>query len=93
MTYASAGVSIEAGNDLVARIKSAVKSTARSGTDAVIGGFGGVFSLPHAGYDSRSPTIIGAIDGVGTKLKVAHKMNKHDTVGIDLVAMYVKISS
>ena len=89
MTYASAGVSIDAGNTLVSRIKAAVKSTSRPGGDAVIGGFGGAFNLPQAGYDARSPTVIGAIDGVGTKLKIACAMNKHDTVGIDLVAMNV----
>lgn len=52
----------------------------------MIGGFGGAFSLAEAGYGTNAPTIIGAIDGVGTKLKIAHKLNKHDTVGIDLVA-------
>lgn len=89
LTYASAGVSIDSGNDLVTRIKPAVKATRRPGAEAEIGGFGGAFSLPDAGYNSKSPTIIGAIDGVGTKLKVAHAMDKHDTVGIDLVAMNV----
>lgn len=89
LTYASAGVSIDAGNSLVSRIKSAVKATKRSGADAEIGGFGGAFELAKAGYNSKSPTIIGAIDGVGTKLKVAYAMDKHDTVGIDLVAMNV----
>ena len=89
LTYASAGVSIDAGNSLVSRIKSAVKATSRSGADAIIGGFGGTFSLAQAGYNSKSPTIIGAIDGVGTKLKIAYAMDKHDTVGIDLVAMNV----
>ena len=63
-------------------------STARPGTDAAIGGFGGLFDLSAAGY-TFPPTLIGAIDGVGTKLKIAHAMNKHDTVGIDLVAMNV----
>ena len=89
ITYASAGVSIEAGNSLVTRIKARVKSTARPGADAEIGGFGGAFSLSQAGYNKQSPTLVGAIDGVGTKLKIAHAMNKHDTVGIDLVAMNV----
>ena len=89
LTYASAGVSIDAGNDLVSRIKSAVKATSRPGADAVIGGFGGAFELSKANYSSSSPTIIGAIDGVGTKLKIAHAINKHDTIGIDCVAMNV----
>lgn len=88
LTYASAGVSIDAGNALVNRIKSAVKSTRRPGADAEIGGFGGLFDLTAAGY-TTSPILIGAIDGVGTKLKIAHALNKHDTVGIDLVAMSV----
>lgn len=92
LTYASAGVSIDAGNDLVSKIKSSVARTKRPGTDAVIGGFGGLFSLAAANpsvYDPNSPTLIGAIDGVGTKLKIAHAMGIHDTVGIDLVAMNV----
>ncbi len=92
MSYASAGVDIEAGNALVARIKQAVASTAIPGADALIGGFGGevdlaqVEDLPRGG---PMPTIVGAIDGVGTKLKIALTLNKHDTVGIDLVAMNV----
>ncbi|KAL4782267.1 phosphoribosylglycinamide synthetase [Aspergillus varians] len=91
LTYASAGVSIDAGNDLVNKIKSNVAKTKRPGTDAVIGGFGGVFSLAAANsaYHSESPTLIGAIDGVGTKLKIAHAAGVHNTVGIDLVAMNV----
>ncbi|KAL6242693.1 Bifunctional purine biosynthetic protein ADE1 [Rhinocladiella similis] len=89
LTYASAGVSIDAGNDLVARIKPAVKSTSRPGANAIIGGFGGAFDLASAGYHEKSPMLIGAIDGVGTKLKIAHATNIHDTVGIDLVAMNV----
>ena len=89
LTYAAAGVSIDAGNSLVSCIKPAVKATRRPGAEADIGGFGGAFELAKAGYNSKSPTIIGAIDGVGTKLKVAHAMDKHDTVGIDLVAMNV----
>lgn len=91
LTYASAGVSIDAGNDLVNKIKSSVAKTKRPGTDAVIGGFGGLFSLAAANsaYHPHSPTLIGAIDGVGTKLKIAHAVGVHDTVGIDLVAMNV----
>ncbi|KAF3163208.1 Bifunctional purine biosynthetic protein ade1 [Orbilia oligospora] len=87
LTYASAGVSIDAGNALVERIKASVKSTRRVGADADLGGFGGVFDLQSAGYGG--PLIIGCIDGVGTKLKVAQLADKHDTVGIDLVAMNV----
>ncbi|KAI9371678.1 phosphoribosylglycinamide synthetase [Aspergillus egyptiacus] len=91
LTYASAGVSIDAGNDLVNMIKSSVSKTKRPGTDAVIGGFGGLFSLAAANsaYHPESPTLIGAIDGVGTKLKIAHAAGIHNTVGIDLVAMNV----
>ncbi len=88
LSYAAAGVSISSGNALVKAIAPLVASTARPGTTASIGGFGGTFSLPSANYPS-SPLLIGAIDGVGTKLKLAHQMNKHDTVGIDLVAMNV----
>ncbi|KIW71574.1 phosphoribosylamine-glycine ligase [Phialophora macrospora] len=89
MTYASAGVSIDAGNDLVRRIKPWVKKTARPGADADLGGFGGAFDLAKAGYHQDSPILISATDGVGSKLKIAHAMNIHDTVGIDLVAMNV----
>lgn len=91
LTYAAAGVSIDAGNELVNRIKASVGRTKRPGTDAVIGGFGGLFSLAAANpeYHADSPTLIGAIDGVGTKLKIAHTVGIHDTVGIDLVAMNV----
>ncbi|OZJ04461.1 Bifunctional purine biosynthetic protein ADE1 [Bifiguratus adelaidae] len=86
-TYASAGVSIDAGNLLVQKIKPLVKSTARVGSDSEIGGFGGLFDLKAAGY--RDPILVSATDGIGTKLKVAHAANIHDTVGIDLVAMNV----
>lgn len=91
LTYATAGVSIDAGNELVNRIKSSVTRTRRPGSDAIIGGFGGAFSLAEANssYHPHSPTLIGAIDGVGTKLKIAHAMGIHDTVGVDLVAMNV----
>lgn len=88
LTYASAGVSIDAGNDFVERIKSAVKSTRRPGADAEIGGFGGEVDLHRAGY-TNAPVMVGAIDGVGTKLMIAQAMEKHDTVGIDLVGMNV----
>lgn len=88
LTYAQAGVSIDAGNELVEMIKKAVRSTARPGADAEIGGFGGEVDLAAAGY-ANAPILVGAIDGVGTKLIIAQSMNKHDTVGIDLVAMNV----
>lgn len=88
LTYAQAGVSIDAGNELVEMIKKAVRSTARPGADAEIGGFGGEVDLEAAGYLS-APVLVGAIDGVGTKLIIAQTMKKHDTVGIDLVAMNV----
>ncbi|KAG6042177.1 hypothetical protein E4U41_003923 [Claviceps citrina] len=88
MTYAQAGVDIQAGNDFVERIKAAVASTKRPGADAEIGGFGGELDLSQCGY-AGAPVLVGAIDGVGTKLMVAQSMNKHDTVGIDLVAMNV----
>ena len=88
LTYASAGVSIDSGNNLVKRIKPLVASTARPGASAQIGGFGGAFNLVEAGYTSP-PTIIEGTDGVGTKLKIAHAIGKHDTIGIDLVAMSV----
>ena len=88
LTYASAGVSIDSGNSLVQRIKPLVASTARPGASAEIGGFGGAFDLVEAGYTSP-PTLIEGTDGVGTKLKIAHAIGKHDTIGIDLVAMSV----
>ncbi|CAK7232108.1 Bifunctional purine biosynthetic protein ADE1 [Sporothrix bragantina] len=91
LSYAEAGVSIEAGNALVERIKKAVASTAIPGADAEIGGFGGEVDLSKAGLPAsgKLPILVGAIDGVGTKLKIALSLNKHDTVGIDLVAMNV----
>jgi phosphoribosylamine--glycine ligase/phosphoribosylformylglycinamidine cyclo-ligase len=87
ISYASAGVSIDAGNLLVQKIKSLVKSTKRVGADSEIGGFGGIFDLKAAGY--RDPILVSATDGIGTKLKIAHDCNIHNTVGIDLVAMNV----
>ena len=88
MTYADAGVSIDSGNELVRSIKAAVASTRRLGADAEIGGFGGALDLAAAGY-TEPPILIQAIDGVGTKLKIAFAMDNHSTVGIDLVAMNV----
>ncbi len=86
-TYAGAGVSIEAGNALVKAIGPLAKSTARPGADASLGGFGGFFDLKAAGY--HDPLLVAANDGVGTKLKLAIDSGRHDTVGIDLVAMCV----
>jgi phosphoribosylformylglycinamidine cyclo-ligase len=86
-TYAKAGVSIAAGNALVKAIAPLARSTARSGADASLGGFGGFFDLKAAGY--RDPLLVAANDGVGTKLKLAIDSGRHDGVGIDLVAMCV----
>ena len=88
MTYAAAGVSISAGNELVERIKALVKSTTRPGASGDLGGFGGVFDLAKAGY-KEVPLLVTGTDGVGTKLQIAQTVNKHDTIGIDLVAMNV----
>ena len=87
MTYAAAGVSIEAGDEAVRRIGAAVASTARPGVLGGIGGFGGLFALDVAKY--RSPVLVASADGVGTKLEVARQVGRYDTVGIDLVAMLV----
>lgn len=87
MTYASAGVSIDAGNLFVQKIKPLVKSTKRAGTDSEIGGFGGLFDLKAAGF--RDPILVSSTDGIGTKLKIAQAMHIHNTIGIDLVAMNV----
>jgi len=87
LTYADAGVDIDAGNALVEAIKPLVRATRRPGADAEIGGFGGLFDLKACGY--RDPVLVAANDGVGTKLKIAIESNIHDTVGIDLVAMSV----
>lgn len=89
ISYADAGVSIDAGNQLVDLIKPACKATRRAGCDADLGGFGGLFDLAAAGYDSANTVLIGATDGVGTKLRIAQSMKKHESVGIDLVAMCV----
>ncbi|WP_432200049.1 phosphoribosylformylglycinamidine cyclo-ligase [Erythrobacter sp. W53] len=86
-TYEQAGVSIEAGNALVKAIGPLVKATARAGADSEIGGFGGFFDPKAAGY--ADPLLVAANDGVGTKLKLAIDHDRHDTVGIDLVAMCV----
>ena len=86
-TYADAGVDIVRGDALVEAIKSEAKSTARSGADAALGGFGALFDLKAAGF--KDPILVATTDGVGTKLKIAIDAGKHDTVGIDLVAMCV----
>src|SRR5437868_10850854 len=85
LTYADAGVSIETGNALVKTIGPLARSTARSGANAELGGFGGLFDLKAAGYED--PLLVAANDGVGTKLKLAIETGRHDGVGIDLVAM------
>ena len=85
LTYADAGVSIEAGNELVRTIGPLARSTARPGANAELGGFGGFFDLKAAGY--TDPLLVAANDGVGTKLKLAIEAGRHDGVGIDLVAM------
>ncbi|WP_299344381.1 phosphoribosylformylglycinamidine cyclo-ligase [uncultured Maritalea sp.] len=87
LSYRDAGVDIDAGNELVERIKPAVKSTKRPGSDTEIGGFGGLFDLKAAGF--TDPILVAANDGVGTKLKIAIDSGVHGTVGIDLVAMCV----
>jgi phosphoribosylformylglycinamidine cyclo-ligase len=85
--YAAAGVDIDAGNRMVELIKPLVRKTARAGADAEIGGFGGLFDLKAAGLSD--PILVAATDGVGTKVKIAIETARHDTIGIDLVAMSV----
>lgn len=87
LTYAEAGVDIDKANSLVSKIKKIAEKTRRSGVMGEIGGFGGLFSLNTTGVER--PVLVSSTDGVGTKLKIAFMMNKHDTVGIDLVAMCV----
>jgi len=87
MTYKDAGVDIDAGNRFVQMIKPLVKATSRPEVLGDLGGFGGLFSLNAAKY--KQPALVSSTDGVGTKLKIAFMMDKHDTVGIDLVAMCV----
>jgi len=87
ITYADAGVDIDAGNALVERIKPAAKRTARPGTMSGLGGFGALFDLKEAGF--KDPVLVAATDGVGTKLRIAIDTGNVDTIGIDLVAMCV----
>lgn len=85
--YAQAGVDIDAGNRMVELIKPLLRRTARPGADGEIGGFGGLFDLAAAGLSD--PILVAATDGVGTKVKIAVETGRHDTIGIDLVAMSV----
>src|SRR3974390_84184 len=87
LTYAQAGVDIDAGNRMVDLIKPLVRATARAGADTEIGGFGGLFDLKGAGF--KDPVLVAAPDGVGTKGKIAIETGRHRTIGIDLVAMSV----
>jgi phosphoribosylformylglycinamidine cyclo-ligase len=87
LNYRDAGVDIDAGNELVERIKPAVKSTNRDGVITGIGGFGGLFQLDTSRYSQ--PVLVSGTDGVGTKLLLARQLDRHDTIGIDLVAMCV----
>ena len=87
LTYRDAGVDIDAGDDLVETIKPIAAATNRPGVLAGVGGFGALFQVPTDRY--REPVLVSSTDGVGTKLKLAIELNKHDTIGIDLVAMCV----
>ena len=87
LDYKQAGVDIEAGNTLVDQIKPIVKKTHGKGVLGQLGGFGALFEIPLADY--KTPVLVSGTDGVGTKLMLAHQMNQHGTIGIDLVAMCV----
>jgi len=87
LSYADAGVSIDAGNALVERIKPLAKATARKGSMSSIGGFGALFDVKKAGF--KDPVLVSTTDGVGTKLKIAIAAGRHEHIGIDLVAMCV----
>ena len=87
LSYKDAGVDIDAGTQLVERIKPIAKKTQRPGVLSGLGGFGSLFELPLDRY--KKPVLVSGTDGVGTKLKLAMMLDKHDTIGIDLVAMCV----
>jgi phosphoribosylformylglycinamidine cyclo-ligase len=87
LNYKQAGVDIDAGNELVNRIKPFAKATSRVGANSDLGGFGALFDLKKCNF--KDPVLVSSTDGVGTKLKVAIDIDKHDTIGIDLVAMSV----
>ena len=87
LSYRDAGVDIDAGNELVERIKPAVRATLRPEVMTGLGGFGGLFRIDPGKY--RQPVLVSGTDGVGTKLMLARRLGRHDTIGIDLVAMCV----
>src|SRR3982750_2798744 len=87
LTYAQSGVDIDAGNRMVELIKPLVRATARPGSDPELGGFGGLFDLKRAGF--RDPVLVAGTDGVGTKVMIAIETGRHETIGVDLVAMCV----
>jgi phosphoribosylformylglycinamidine cyclo-ligase len=87
LTYRDAGVDIDAGDELVERIKPAVKRSLRPGVMGGLGGFGALFEVPIDRY--RKPVLVSGTDGVGTKLRLAIETGRHSTIGIDLVAMCV----
>lgn len=87
LTYADAGVDIDIGNRLVDRIRPMARATRRAGANAELGGFGGLFDLKAAGF--LDPILVAANDGVGTKVKIAIESGRHETIGVDLVAMCV----
>ncbi len=87
LSYRESGVSIDAGNELVERIRHVAQETFRPGVLQGLGGFGALFEIPTQHY--KNPVLVSATDGVGTKLKLASMLNRHDTIGIDLVAMCV----
>lgn len=89
LSYKDSGVDIEAGDSLVSMIKPLARTTSRSGVLGGLGGFGGCFQLKAVEQDYKDPVLVLAADGVGTKLKIAQKINQHSTIGIDLVAMCV----
>ena len=87
LNYKEAGVDIDAGNELVNRIKPFAKATRRIGADSDLGGFGALFDLKKCNF--KDPVLVSSTDGVGTKLELGIEANKRDTFGIDLVAMSV----